>query len=487
MLTKEENEFLSRVGPGTPGGELQRRYWHPIAPTANLDENPVQRVRILCEDLILYRDRSGELGLVARRCPHRLMDMQFGIPEETGIRCPYHGWRFDGTGACLETPLEDPDSTFKERMGTIQSYPVQEMGGLIWAYLGPEPAPLLPQWDLCVRPDGSMREIIGHQLPCNWLQCAENRADLGHAIYLHGNLFRYALERTGQADSEIATFSAGSVARMEEKLRRRQFPKYESIYNELGFTKSEHSSDQPGDPNDPRYRPGINPIIFPYHLAFGPNSADQIRWWYQIGVPIDDENTWHITYYCYTFPPEIEVPKQESVPYLELPIQNEKGEYILDYILSQDMVAWYGQGPIVDRTQEHLGASDKMVIDYRQMLKEQIRIVMEGGEPMNVFRDPEKAWRPELRIPDMYHHIWQNGGEGRDALDYEASAKYDVMMSTKHPDRFFKDRDVLLDLYQKTIELSRKKREAGFVFNSDTGFNSMGGGMATPVSQAGKD
>lgn len=112
MLTKEENEILTRVGPGTPGGELLRRYWHPVAATAQLDDNPVRKVRILCEDLVLYRDRQGRLGLIGERYPHRAVHLQFGIPEHAGLRCPYHGWMFNAQGRCLEQPLEPPDSTF---------------------------------------------------------------------------------------------------------------------------------------------------------------------------------------------------------------------------------------------------------------------------------------------------------------------------------------------------------------------------------------
>ncbi len=128
MLTKEENEMLTRVGPGTPCGELMRRYWHPIALTVQLEDNLVRKVRILGEDLVLFRDRRGNLGLIGPRCPHRAMHMEFGIPEEVGLRCPYHGWLFDGTGRCLEQPLAPPDSTFKDKVRTT-AYKVEEMGG----------------------------------------------------------------------------------------------------------------------------------------------------------------------------------------------------------------------------------------------------------------------------------------------------------------------------------------------------------------------
>ncbi len=187
MLTAEQNERYTRVGAGTPCGELMRRYWHPIAASAQLPEHGTKPVRILGESLVLYRDRRGRLGLVDDKCPHRRGGMVFGIPEEAGIRCAYHGWLFDGTGRCLEQPSEmivDSASTFKDKI-RIKAYPVEELGGLIFAYLGPEPAPLLPRWDYHVDED-LIREIGFAVIPCNWLQCMENGVDGTHVPYLHG-------------------------------------------------------------------------------------------------------------------------------------------------------------------------------------------------------------------------------------------------------------------------------------------------------------
>ena len=173
MLSQEANDRLTRVGPGTPCGELMRRYWIPIAPLAQLLEDPVRKVRVLGEDLVLYRDRQGGLGLVGERCAHRAVELRWGIPDENGLRCPYHGWLYGHEGQCLDTPLEDPKSTFKDRVN-IGGYPVQELGGLVFAYLGPKPAPLLPPWDLFVAPN-TIRQIGISVLNCNWLQCQENR------------------------------------------------------------------------------------------------------------------------------------------------------------------------------------------------------------------------------------------------------------------------------------------------------------------------
>ena len=167
-LTVEDNEKLTRVGPGTPMGELLRRYWHPVAASAELWDRPTKAVRLLCEDLVLYRDNSGTLGLVDARCAHRRVELKWGIPEEHGLRCPYHGWLYDETGQCTEQPGEPTGSTFKERI-KLTSYPVQELGGLIFAYLGPEPVPLLPRYENYVV-DNAIRDIGGTMLPCNWLQ-----------------------------------------------------------------------------------------------------------------------------------------------------------------------------------------------------------------------------------------------------------------------------------------------------------------------------
>ena len=144
MLTIEENERLTQIGPGTPMGELMRRYWHPIAGSAQLMDKPVMPVRVLGENLVLFKDKRGRLGLVQDLCAHRQTQLMYGMVEEDGLRCPYHGWMYDTAGRCIEQPAEPPGSTFKDRV-TITAYPVEELGGLVFAYLGPEPTPLVPR------------------------------------------------------------------------------------------------------------------------------------------------------------------------------------------------------------------------------------------------------------------------------------------------------------------------------------------------------
>ena len=181
MLSAEANERLTRVGPGTPCGDFLRRYWFPLRPYAQLLSETVMKVRLLGEDLVLFRTRNGELGLIGDKCAHRSAGMEYGIPDREGLRCPYHGWLYSPSGQCLDTPLEASDSTLKHRI-QIKGYPVEEMGGLIWAYLGPKPAPLLPPWPVFVWPN-AIRQIAYAVLPCNCprLQSPRHRPSASNA------------------------------------------------------------------------------------------------------------------------------------------------------------------------------------------------------------------------------------------------------------------------------------------------------------------
>src|SRR4051812_1751038 len=154
VLTQEENERLTRVGPGTPAGELLRRYWHPVAGAQELtDESPTKFVRVLGEDLVLFKDKSGNVGLIQDHCAHRGASMLYGRVEERGIACAYHGWLYDTEGACLETPAEPVGSMFHLTV-KMRAYPVQKFLGLLWAYMGPLPAPSIARYDVWVRTDG---------------------------------------------------------------------------------------------------------------------------------------------------------------------------------------------------------------------------------------------------------------------------------------------------------------------------------------------
>ena len=371
MLSKEENEQLTQVGPGTPMGDLLRRYWHPIAGTSEMKQYPTKLVKVLGESLVLYRDRQGRLGLIGDTCPHRRVSLVYGIPEQDGLRCAYHGWKFDGTGKCLEMPAEPADSTFKERI-TITAYPVEELGGLVFAYLGPKPVPLLPRWEPLVRED-AFREAGWQVIPCNWLQCMENSFDPVHVEYLHGHFDNYVLERLGKSDKQY-------------KVGHHLWMGFEVF--DYGVIKRRILDDGTDDDGTKT----AHAVLFPHILGggVGPRGGHL-----QFRVPIDDTHTYHVVLRARVREPGVKQPKQEAIPFFKVavPALDEQGQPqwpLLDNNNGQDAAMWYTQGPVADRTQEHLGESDQGIILYRKMLKEQMEKVRQGEDPMNVFRDPEK-------------------------------------------------------------------------------------------------
>ncbi|HVB05904.1 MAG TPA: Rieske 2Fe-2S domain-containing protein [Acidimicrobiales bacterium] len=378
MLTTKQNHRLTEVGPGTPGGELLRRYWHPFVPTAQLRAEQVRKVRLLGEDLVAFADRSGDFGLVGDRCAHRLVGMQFGIPEAEGLRCPYHGWLYGADGRCLETPLESPNSRLKDSV-RLPAYPVQEFAGLLWAYLGPLPAPELPRWDVLAWPN-ALRQVGTTVIPCNWLQCQENAADPAHNIYLHGPFFAYQLEkmglleeRAGNRETHRAWTSLASGVGFDHVVSER---------GEFGIQKGIAYSRERGAAADAiRWFPYM---VFPNYTRVGGGSG--LRHELQIRVPVDDTHTYHVMYDIYAAPEGLTAPHQEEVPYYEVPIADAKGEPILDFVLGQDMVMWASQGEVADRSVETLAGTDEAVRRFRDLLEEQIALVEAGGEPMNVFR-----------------------------------------------------------------------------------------------------
>lgn len=414
MITAEMNARLTQVSPGTPCGDLMRRYWIPIAPYAQLLENPVRKVRILGEDLVLYRDKRGELGLIGDRCLHRSVDLQYGIPDECGLRCPYHGWLFGPSGTCLERPLEaHPGREVRRR---LKGYPVQELGGLIFAYMGPLPAPALPRWDLYVWPN-CIRQIAINVLDCNWLQCQENTGDPTHSVWTHGRMFQYILEREGQLErAEREGHTIHSRLRMGVGIKE--------LYAEptqYGFRKGIIYSKELGADADRVSEHST--VIFPFYTQTG--KAGAARSEYQIRVPIDDSHTYHICYQVYGAPPEIEVPPQDVVPWYEPPMVGEDGKPILDYVLAQDALVWQAQGAIVDRSQETLGRTDVPISLLRRQLEEQIRLVETGGIPMNVFaHSPDVIHsspadrNPDLTLGGNYRRMYHKGFGMDDADRY---------------------------------------------------------------------
>ena len=453
MLSLEANDRVTRVSAGTPAGELFRRYWLPIHPTEHLVDRPVIPIRILGEDLVLYRDRSGALGLIDDKCPHRKTSLTLGIPEEKGLRCCYHGWLFDELGNCLEMPLEPADATFKNKI-CIKAYPVHDMGGLIWAYLGPKPAPELPRWDIYVRP-GGFKQMIGHHIPTNWLQVVENQADPGHIPYGHGRFFQYALETEGKLTSDPRTFYNASYANSRAVQSRGLHPLFRAISNEFGYTVGRRLSNEGEDVSS--WNVGSGPMLFPTTLTSGPGDIGlQIRRWCQVVVPIDDYNTWQIQYFSYFFPEDVDVPQQGSVPYTEVPLRTPEGRDILDYALGQDIAIFQGQGRMADRAKERLGVNDAIVIAYRKLLSEQIDVVASGRDPINVFRSIAAAQSPDLRIPGAETGLPPRGLKGRVSENFHVCPKGGRPLIDDVVDRYNRDRDLIIEMYAKTEAIVQK-------------------------------
>jgi 5,5'-dehydrodivanillate O-demethylase len=383
MLSTEVNDRYTRVGAGTPTGELMRRYWHPIAAVSQMNDKWTKKIRLLGEDLILYKDRSGTFGLMEPHCAHRRMNMIYGIPEEHGLRCPYHGWLYDETGQCIEQPYEeteDAEARFKDKI-QMKAYPVEQKAGILFAYLGPQPVPLVPNWDVFAI-DDVIRDVGMTIIPCNWLQAQENSLDPVHLEWLH---------------AYWTTFIAEMRDEPEHKRPHRK-------HDKIGFTEFDwgiykRRVMEGGSEEDTSWREG-HPIVFPYFLRQGGSGIHRNHWSmtgpaFQIRVPVDDTHTAHWWVMCHPKAPEDPEQRPEDMPFFSPPLihLNEEGQpnyTILDSNSAQDIAAWITQGNIADRTGEHLGRSDKGIIMFREMLEKNIRTVEDGGEPMNVFRDPEK-------------------------------------------------------------------------------------------------
>ena len=362
---QERNERLTCVGPGTPMGKYLRCFWHPVSPAVALDKSElsVLPVQILGERLALFRSEDGTLGLVQERCPHRGAALSHGIVDEDGLRCPYHAWKFNKTGQCVNQPAESENSQLKDRI-QISAYPVEELGGLIWAYMGPLPAPLLPRWEYAVREDYD-HDVGISNMPCNWLQIAENTMDPVHIEYLHMMYTNHVRKKKGQ-----------------EPVPLRKHAKLAFDLFEYGIIKRRLWE---GDTEDsPEWTTG-HPQIFP-----GTAQVSYHNGWvqFQIRVPVNDTNT--IIYWYNCRPHEKGKPQQSEVPMWDNPWADEDGNYMPEQLNAQDMMVMISQGPITDHTKENLAESDKGVALYRRTLLKEIEKVERGEDPLGVIRDPEK-------------------------------------------------------------------------------------------------
>ena len=352
-------DLLTQTGAGTPMGELLRRYWWPIAGASEFDQPGTMPVRLMGEDLVLYKDLGGRYGLLDRHCRHRRADLSYGYVEECGLRCNYHGWLYGADGACLAQPYEDmahPEAHLRDEI-RIKAYPVEERGGLLWAYLGPAPVPLVPDWEFFSWPNG-FRQIVKAEIPCNWFQCQENSIDPVHFEWTHSN---WSVRLAG---------AVGPYAPTHVKVDFSEF--------EYGFQYKRIRTDTTEE--DRLWTIG-RVCLWPCGLFTGNHI--------EFRVPVDDENTLSVMWHFSRVPHEREPYVQNRIPTWAGPIADpETGRWITSHVMNQDFVTWVGQGRIADRTKEYLAPSDRGVVMIRRRFLNDLERIAEGRDPKGVIRDP---------------------------------------------------------------------------------------------------
>ena len=408
MLSTSDNERLTRVGPGTPMGQTLRRYWMPAALSSELPQpdGPPVRVRLLGEDLVAFRDTDGKVGLVGAFCPHRRAPMFFGRNERNGLRCVYHGWKFDRAGNCMDMPTEPPDSSYKTRI-KIEAYPTAESGGIVWTYMGP-PAhmPPAPDWEL-TRTPASHRFVSKTIQDCNWLQTLEGGLDSAHAMIMHvGNV--------------------GDLTWLDDY--ERTTPKLEVKPTDYGFYYTGIRAQ--GERRWVRLYQYFMPFwqmrgrVAPIRGAATPPKVPTMcghAW-----VPADDVTT-TVFNFIYSADPDIAMPLEFAIeneiddgrgPDQLLPDGRLKANVHNDYLIdrerqktgnftgieginTQDVAIQEGMGKIVDRSKEHLGSTDRAIVTMRRLLLEAIKTVEAGGMPKGANSDSYHKARAVDRIVDV--------------------------------------------------------------------------------------
>ena len=372
----DEDEELTHVGPGTPGGEYLRRFWHPVARVEDLGDLAAP-IRILGEDLILFRDLGGRIGLLARHCVHRGTSLEYGILAERGIRCCYHGWHFDVDGRILDTPGEPARSTLKDRL-CIGAYPTVEYNDLVFAYMGPPEArpsfPILDSFELPGYELGHGEPIgIANVKPCNWLQIMDNVVDPVHEAFLHARSTGYQfLDEYGEPVTALADVG-----------------EYDFVETPIGIACQ--VTRRVGGDVWVRTIEYINPNIaqiprtpaFPLHYPEGRDEVCYSPWVTRWRVPIDDTNTLEFAF--------VRLRPGEENTYITNPapvVLNNYGGRPAEEAQRDpgDYEAQIGQRPIARHALEHLGATDRGVNMMRKMIRRGIRAVARGEDPPGVER-----------------------------------------------------------------------------------------------------
>ncbi|HEX9463940.1 MAG TPA: Rieske 2Fe-2S domain-containing protein [Alphaproteobacteria bacterium] len=383
MLRKEQNELVTRTGPGTPMGQLFRCYWLPVLQADELPENdcPPVRVKVLSERLLAVRDSQGRFGLIDEFCAHRGVSLWFGRTEENGIRCPYHGWKYDVTGQCVEVPSEPAENGFCKKI-KLTSYPLVERGGILWTYMGPpEKQPPLPEFEVLMVPP-SHRFIAKRLQECNWLQALEGGIDSSHVSFLHSGALKQDPLFKGAKGNEYNFNDAKPVFEVVESVG--------GLY--VGARRNAENGN---------YYWRITPWVMPNFTMIPPRGNYSVHghWW----VPIDDENCWTWSFdYCVNRPLTADEVRQMNdgkgiyvkyVPGTFRPAQNKDNDYLVDRaaqkagltysgvegIAMQDASLQESMGPIVDRSKENLVSTDNGIIMARHRLMRAAKALADKG------------------------------------------------------------------------------------------------------------
>ena len=383
MLTQETNEFLTRTGPGTPMGELFRRYWIPALLDSELPERdgPPARVKLLGEKLVAFRDTEGRIGMIDEFCAHRGVSLWFGRNEDCGLRCPYHGWKYDVNGQCVDLPSEAEESGMRKKI-KLKSYPCVELGGVVWTYMGPpeeKPAPPNFEW---VHLPASHRVTTKRWQESNYLQAIEGGIDSSHVSFLH---------RGDLASDPFHKNTAG--AKFARSGTKTTFHVLDSAGGLLIGARRD------ADPGNHYWR--ITQWIMPWYTLIPPYPGHAING--HAWVPMDDENcmAWSMTFH-----PSQPIPEEhvrlikdgngvhaELIPGTFRPVANRGNDYLIDRakqksgrhyngvrgLAMQDASVQESMGPIADRTKENLRSTDRAIILARQRLVKAANAVQKGG------------------------------------------------------------------------------------------------------------
>ena len=402
MLQHEENERITRVGPGTPGGELFRRYWIPAALSEELPEPdgaPI-RVRLLGENLVAFRDSNGIVGLVEDACPHRRAPMFFGRNEECGLRCVYHGWKFDRSGACTDMPSEPPESLFKTKV-TIVAYPTFEGGGVVWTYMGPaEQQPPHPDYEW-VRAPATHRFVSKTYEECNWLQCFEGGIDSSHSSFAHRNDIHSTslMRRDGHPQIEVEKsdygFRYASLRHLEDGQTYARVYHYIMPSQQLRGSVTAVAGGRAALPKlaGHLWIPRDDETTYVYNTL----------WSYDANYPLSEEYIWNWEKLCGRgkddFVSDYKLKANKSNDYfIDRQVQKTRTYTGIPGVNTQDYALQEGMGPIVDRSKEHLGTSDRAIIAARQLLLEAVDAVQSGRRP----RGSDPASYRNVRAYDDY-------------------------------------------------------------------------------------